>query len=198
MSNLVAVKREGGRGVRLIERTKYAADPKSYQLANAEERARVSNLLPMTDAEKAAIAEEEAARKVSANRGQVDGAGPAADGKNPDGTFSTPTPSDIRFPDKNATEFANNHGAFVNKSAAEMRADKGMPDAPGGLKPLEALKIAKKGNFSTMSYGDEEPLFDDLSKKEVDAFNSLTDDDSKRKWIADREAANKKAAGSAT
>jgi hypothetical protein len=55
--------------------------------------------------------------------------------RNPSGTFSTPTPTDIRYPDKDKTEFENNHGAFVGKSAAEIRQDEGLPDAPGGLDP---------------------------------------------------------------
>jgi hypothetical protein len=56
-------------------------------------------------------------------------------GRNPSGTFSEPTPTDIRYPDKDATEFENNHGAFIGKSAAELRDEKGLPDAPGGLEP---------------------------------------------------------------
>jgi hypothetical protein len=56
-------------------------------------------------------------------------------GRNASGTFSEPTPTDIRYPDKDTTEFENNHGAFVDKSAAELREEKGLPDAPGGLEP---------------------------------------------------------------
>lgn len=59
--------------------------------------------------------------------------------RNPSGTFSTPTPTDIRFPDKDKTEFENNHGAFVGKSAAQIREAEGLPDAPGGLAPDPAL-----------------------------------------------------------
>lgn len=55
--------------------------------------------------------------------------------RNTDGTFSEPTPTDIRYPNKDNTEFANNHGAFVGKSAAGMREEAGLPDAPGGLAP---------------------------------------------------------------
>lgn len=58
-----------------------------------------------------------------------------AQDRNPSGTFSEPTPTDVRYPDKDATEFENNHGAFVGKSAAEMREAEGLPDAPGGLQP---------------------------------------------------------------
>ncbi len=59
--------------------------------------------------------------------------------RNPSGTFSTPTPTDIRFPDKDKTEFENNHGAFVGKSAAQIREAEGLPDAPGGLAPDPTL-----------------------------------------------------------
>lgn len=66
--------------------------------------------------------------------------GPANDlTRNPSGTFSTPTPTDIRFPDKDKTEFENNHGAFVGKSAAQIREAEGLPDAPGGLAPDPTL-----------------------------------------------------------
>lgn len=68
--------------------------------------------------------------------------------RNSDGTFSEPTPTDIRFPNKDNTEFANNHGAFVGKSAAEMREAEGLADAPGGLKPdpvlAEVVKAEEK------------------------------------------------------
>lgn len=67
---------------------------------------------------------------------------------NADGTFDEPTPTDIRFPNKDVTEFANNHGATVNKSAAQMRAERDLPDAPGGLAPdpvlAEAVEKEKK------------------------------------------------------
>jgi hypothetical protein len=61
---------------------------------------------------------------------------------NADGTFDEPTPTDIRFPNKDVTEFANNHGATVNKSAAQMREEKKLPDAPGGLAPDPVLAEA--------------------------------------------------------
>lgn len=59
--------------------------------------------------------------------------------RNPSGTFSTPTPTDIRFPDKSKTEFENNAGAFIGKSAAGLRDEKGLADAPGGLDPDPVL-----------------------------------------------------------
>ena len=63
-------------------------------------------------------------------------------GRNPSGTYSEPTPSDIRFPDKDATEFENNHGAFLARDAASMRKATGQPDAPGGVvTPDESLEI---------------------------------------------------------
>jgi len=74
-------------------------------------------------------------RKLEANRGVAGGPAVNSDGRNPSGTFSEPTPTDIRYPNKDETEFENNHGAFVQKSAAQMREEKGLPDAPGGLSP---------------------------------------------------------------
>jgi len=67
--------------------------------------------------------------------GQPTDASVPGDGRNTDGTFSEPTPSDIRYPDMTQTEFANNHGAFLAASAAELRERAGLPDAPGGLAP---------------------------------------------------------------
>lgn len=71
--------------------------------------------------------------------------------RNASGTYSEPTPTDIRYPDKDATEFENNHGAFLNKSAAEIREASGLPDAPGGVMPTddipddwENLSVAQK------------------------------------------------------
>lgn len=59
--------------------------------------------------------------------------------RNPSGTFSEPTPTDIRYPDKAKTEFENNTGAFIGKSAAELREELELPDAPGGLDPDPVL-----------------------------------------------------------
>jgi hypothetical protein len=65
--------------------------------------------------------------------------------KNPDGTFSEPTPTDIRYPDKNKTEFANNHRSGM--SAAEARKAAKLEDAPGGLAPDPVLaKQVKDGD----------------------------------------------------
>lgn len=86
-----------------------------------------------------AVQAEEAKRMADANRGVT--ASPNLEGgKNPSGTFSTPTPSDVRYPNKDHTEFENNHGAFVGKSAAQMREALGLPDAPGGLNPQPTME----------------------------------------------------------
>ena len=79
--------------------------------------------------------ELEAKRRVQANFGQTEGRAPGFDGRNTSGTFDTPTPTDIRFANMDQTEFENNHGAFVGRSAAELRAAAGMPDRPGGIDP---------------------------------------------------------------
>jgi hypothetical protein len=80
-------------------------------------------------------AADEAQRQLNANRGVMRDPGGQAMARNPSGTYSEPTPTDIRYPDKDTTEFENNHGAFVAKSAPEMRHAKNLPDAPGGLQP---------------------------------------------------------------
>jgi hypothetical protein len=61
--------------------------------------------------------------------------------KNPSGTYSEPTPTDIRYPNKDQTEFENNHGAHVGKSAAQIRKAKGLPDKPGGIQPNADVEI---------------------------------------------------------
>lgn len=83
--------------------------------------------------------------------------------KNPSGTFSQPTPTDIRFPDKDKTEFENNHGAFAKKSAAEIREAEGMVDAPGGIDPDPALAQAVKDAEKAPDLGDN-PAVDNESK----------------------------------
>lgn len=90
--------------------------------------------------------------------------------RNADGTFSEPTPSDVRYPDKDKTEFANNHGAFVGKSAAQMREDQGLPDAPGGLSPDPALvKPVKDAEEAKASAAE-----DDKAKAEKPAEKKTT------------------------
>lgn len=67
------------------------------------------------------------------NADEADGNAPVA--SNASGTFDEPTPSDIRYPNKDNTEFENNHGAYVGQSAAELRDGAGMEQKPGGLDP---------------------------------------------------------------
>jgi hypothetical protein len=78
-------------------------------------------------------------------RGQVDGS-KSVSGRNTDGTYSEPTPTDVRYPDKDKTEFANNHGAFVQRSAAEIREAEGIEDAPGGLDPKHERVVRQARN----------------------------------------------------
>lgn len=126
----IKVKAGNERGYKIINRsdfqqgvdTPYEKEDEPAQLSDAEQEA----------ADKLA-----AERKANANYGQVDGGILADSNRNSDGTFSEPTPTDIRYTNKDNTEFANNHGAFVNRSAAEMRAEAGMEDVPGGLNPEE-------------------------------------------------------------
>lgn len=62
------------------------------------------------------------------------------DGRNPDGTFSEPTPTDIRYANKDATEFANNH-RNMGASASQVRDAAGMEDKPGGIIPEATDKV---------------------------------------------------------
>lgn len=65
------------------------------------------------------------------------------DGKNPTGTYSEPTPSDVRFPDTNATEFEGNHLMVAGQNAAEQRDALGMEDKPGGIVDPDAPEPSK-------------------------------------------------------
>ena len=94
--------------------------------------------------------ELDARRRVQGNHGQTEGRTTMGSENNPDGTYATPTPSDIRFPNQDQTEFANNHGAFVGRSAAEMRASAGMPDRPGGIDP-EGARATLQGAANAAS-----------------------------------------------
>jgi hypothetical protein len=116
---------------------------------------------------------------------QEQGIHAGASERNPSGTFSEPTPTDIRYPNKDATEFENNHGAFVRKSAAQMRDDLDMPDAPGGLFPDGAMRLEPTGpgTFRVMS-GNREVL-DRVAKGDADKFNAMSDEE-KASWVEDR------------
>jgi len=89
--------------------------------------------------------------------------------RNPTGTFSEPTPTDVRYPNKDHTEFENNHGAFVQKNAAEMRKEKDLEDAPGGLKPDPVLAEAVKKQDAAVKQAAE-----DAAKKAEDDDKSKT------------------------
>jgi hypothetical protein len=107
-------------------------DPSKHELHGDEIPGTEASL---SDEEKDVLRKKEVERKAEANRGITGGSTMDTSGRNPSGTFSEPTPTDIRYPNKDETEFENNHGAFVNKSAAQMREDRCLPDAPGGLAP---------------------------------------------------------------
>jgi hypothetical protein len=83
------------------------------------------------------VVEEEARRRAQANRGVTRTNSGVDMFRNPTGTFSEPTPTDVRYPNKLTTEFENNLGAYVGRNAADMRRQYEMPDAPGGLAPQE-------------------------------------------------------------
>ena len=117
--------------------------------------------------------------------------------KNPSGTYSMPTPTDIRYPDKNATEFENNHGAFLGKSAAGLRKQMGIPDIPGGVRPLSIAEVkpveGKEGEYAVY-YGDQ-PVITGLTADDQKAFEDLPEGDDVRKaeFIAKAQTAMDKA-----
>jgi len=116
------------------------------------------------DKVKARMEELEVARQAEANRG-VEPTRPIEEvGRNPSGTFSEPTPTDVRYPNKLETEFENNMGAHVGKSAAQLRETLGLPDQAGGLKPEDApdhVKAAVEAG-KMPAHADEPP--DDAKK----------------------------------
>lgn len=132
----VKIKADNPKGYRIINASDF--DPKQHQVVEGEAPAEKSA------AEVAATEELEAKRKAEANRGQTEGSGGVVTDRNPSGTFSEPTPTDIRYPNKDETEFENNYGAHIGKSAAGLREELGMEDKPGGLNPAKKEAEDKK------------------------------------------------------
>ncbi len=141
MTNPETIRIKSGDSFAIINRSDF--DPKQHTPFDAEAAEAASND-GLTDEERRLYAELDAKRKVAATFGQTGttGIGATAAGKNPSGTYSEPTPTDVRYPDKRGTEFENNLGAFVNKSAAQIREAEGLPDKPGGIKPEVAEAVA--------------------------------------------------------
>lgn len=111
----------------------------------------------------------------------------ADSGKNPSGTYSEPTPTDIRYPDKTETEFENNMGAFIDKSAAGLREERGLPDAPGGIHPVEGMEVKHKGRGAySIMVGDDE-VVSGMSKQEADDFGAKSNED-KAAFVRERKA----------
>jgi hypothetical protein len=181
----IKVKADNAKGHRVINRSSF--DPKVHKLVEGDKPDR-------EESEADRLANEEtqrdaARRKVEANRGQVSGAVVEDYSKNPSGTFSEPTPTDVRYPNKNETEFENNHGAFVSKSAAEIREEKGLPDKAGGLNPKKkeaedakaadartAMKRARDGEPATESDA-EATDFDHMTVAEMREYAEAHDID---------------------
>ena len=135
-TDTVKVQREGGKGYSIIDRAKYEANKDNYVLFEADrEAANLGTEDSLDEDAKKHLKTKEIERKAEANRGIVGNSNVVDTLKNPSGTYSEPTPTDIRYPNKDETEFENNHGAFVNKSAAGMRKELGLLDEPGGLNP---------------------------------------------------------------
>lgn len=111
----IKIKREGGRGFRLINAFDF--DAAIHEPADDEAKAYVAY---MEKHGKPELPTEAPWGGVAVNPR-----------KNTDGTFSEPTPMDVRYSNKNRTEFASNHAN--GKSAAEIRKELGMPDAPVGI-----------------------------------------------------------------
>lgn len=112
-------------GYMLVNKTDWEANKKSDTNADGFE-------LHETDPAHPEVSEED---KEQARLDQE--AADAPKPKNSDGTFDEPTPLDIRYPDKDATEFARNHGAQIGTSAAELRDVMELEQKPGGLDPSQ-------------------------------------------------------------
>jgi len=107
-------------------------NPDTHELYSADDAPSAASM----EKARSAIEDRKIQKAIDAQAGQTTGqtsAIPAPGGKNPSGTFSEPTPTDIRFPNKDMTEFENNRGAFRRKSAADLRKEQGLPDVPGGV-----------------------------------------------------------------
>lgn len=137
----IMVKREGGKGYRIINAD--AFDPKVHEALDKESAAAIKAAAlakkPLAD-----MTPEEL-QEYNANRGQTPSGSVIDTSKNPSGTFSEPTPTDIRYPNKRATEFENNLGAFIGKSAAGLRKEAGMPDVPGGIRGAVSIPADWRG-----------------------------------------------------
>lgn len=157
MGDIETVKIKSGDGdYAVINKSDF--DPDKHKLYDKEQKAE-------TATERKVREESEAKRKYEANRGISGGPAQVDTDRNPSGTYSEPTPTDIRYPDKNQTEFENNHGAFVGKSAAQMREDQGLPDAPGGLNPGSNIEIPD--DWKDQPAADRKKLAADISGAEV-------------------------------
>jgi hypothetical protein len=142
----IKVKYDNELGHAIINHSDY--DPDKHEPFDDESADAVKDWADSHEAVKA----KEAVRISEANRGVT--AGPNLfSGRNPSGTFSTPTPTDVRYPNKDETEFENNHGAFIGKSAAEMRATMGLPDAPGGINPKSTVEGSENDGLSGFHVG---------------------------------------------
>lgn len=165
MGDLETVKVKAGSGYSIINKSDY--DEKKHTLHEDEDASD-----GRSEKEREIASEMDVRRKVEANRGVTGGPSIGGDGRNPSGTFSEPTPTDIRYPNKDETEFENNHGAFVGKSAAQMREAAGLPDAPGGLAPVTEEQKAK----------------DEAKKAEADAEARKAEDEKAERAVTAAEA----------
>src|SRR3954463_8348807 len=112
----VKVKAETPTGHKLINLADY--DENEHELVDDESREKVEAQKSKESedenspaAKVKTMAEEDAIRHgIQANRGQIEG-NPDRPAGNASGTFDEPTPTDIRYPNKDATEFESNHGA---------------------------------------------------------------------------------------
>lgn len=126
----VKVKTDNEQGYQVINASDF--DQGKHVAYDDESRAAVGG---QTDVQREASEKLAAERKAQANYGQAGGGAISDSAKNPSGTFSEPTPTNVQYSNMDATEFENNHGSQVGKSAAGLRAELGLPDVTGGLYP---------------------------------------------------------------
>lgn len=168
----VKVKIKDGGHDAVINKSDY--NPKLHTLQSDDAKAMAEGADGLTDEERSEFARLDAKRKHEANRGVSAPAGAHVSDKNPSGTFSEPTPTDIRYPNKDETEFENNHGAFVRKSAADLRQEQGLDDKPGGLNPAkkeaEDAKASDAAVDPLAGQSVQKPDFDAMSVSDLKAY----------------------------
>jgi hypothetical protein len=136
---LPTVKVKNGDDYAIINKSDF--NPDQHQPYDEESAKAVGQDMSEADSE---VAKAEALRQYEANRGVPRATAGADYSRNASGTYSEPTPTNIQFPNKATTEFENNFGMHIGKAAPQMRETAGLPDMPGGVRPMEAKRAMER------------------------------------------------------